>query len=187
MSTLTTRPLRRRTAAAIALTAALALSACGSGSSGASDGADTTTQASAIQVRDPWIKAADQGMTAAFGTLTNSGDEPVTVIGASAASVAGAVELHEMAKDESGSVVMREIEGGLNIKADGSHELSPGGDHLMFLDLSTAIKPGDEVTITLKFADKSTLDFTAPARSFAGAQEDYDPNADQGHHEDHGH
>ena len=27
-----------------------------------------------IGIRDPWVKAADKGMTAAFGTLVNDGD-----------------------------------------------------------------------------------------------------------------
>lgn len=158
--------------------AGLALSvlpACGGGSEAASE------QSAAVTIADPWVKSTEaEAMTAAFGTLTNASDEDVTVVAAET-DVSPTVELHEMAGDDAGEMVMREKEGGFVIEAGGEHELSPGGDHLMFLDPSAAIEPGQEVRITLTFADDSTMSFTAPARDFAGANEDYDP---EGH--DHG-
>lgn len=178
MNIFTRTSTRRRGAIAAAVACAFVISACASDASDQSN--DAATQASSVEIRDPWIKAADQGMTAAFATVVNDGNEAVKIVSASAASAAKTVELHEMAEDSSGSMVMRKKPDGLTVKAGQSHDLDPGGDHLMFMDIASAIKPGDEVAITLTFADDSTLDFTAPARSFAGAQEDYDPNAKHG-------
>ncbi|WP_433550265.1 copper chaperone PCu(A)C [Micromonospora zamorensis] len=45
-----------------------------------------------IGIRDPWVKAADKGMTAAFGTLANDGDSDVTLT--SATTSVSSMELH---------------------------------------------------------------------------------------------
>jgi copper(I)-binding protein len=74
-----------------------------------------------------------------------------------------------------GKMVMRPKEGGFVIKAGSTHELSPGGDHLMLMNPAAAIEAGDQVTFTLKLGDGSTLPFTAIAKPFAGAGESYDP------------
>lgn len=172
--------------AALGVAAALGLSACGSDREEAA-----SEQAAAVTIEDPWVKAVDEGMTATFGTLTNASDEDLT-IEAAASDASPRVELHEMATDESGDMVMQEKEGGIVVPAGGEYELGPGGDHIMFVELPEAIVPGQDVTVTLTFSDDSTMSFTAPARSFAGAQEDYDPDAEGegsegGSHEDHDH
>jgi copper(I)-binding protein len=111
-------------------------------------------------------------MTAAFGVLVNDTAADVTVLGAE--SPASPLELHEMATKD-GKMVMRPKEGGFVIKAGSTHELSPGGDHLMLMNPAAAIEAGDQVTFTLKLGDGSTLPFTAIAKPFAGAGESYDP------------
>lgn len=158
--------------AVIAVAAALAvtsLSACG----GEKSEAAAPAPAAALTVKDPWVKAADSGMTAAFGTLINNTGTDVTVV--SVASPASPMELHEMAMED-GKMVMRPKEGGFTIKAGGTHELSPGGDHLMLMKPSAPIKPGDELQFTLTLADGGTVSFSAVAKPFAGAGESYAPS-----------
>ena len=46
----------------------------------------------------------------------------------------------------------------------------------MLMNLAQPVKPGDEVTFTLTFADGRTAEFTAIAKPFAGAGESYDPS-----------
>ena len=82
-----------------------------------SEAAAKPTPVGGLTVKDPWVKAADKGMTAAFGTLVNSGTTDVTVV--SAASAVSPMELHEMAMQD-GKMVMRPKEGGLVIKAGSS-------------------------------------------------------------------
>jgi len=190
MSARTTAPTSRasvrprRTAllgAAVTTFALLAVAGC-SASADTSSGAATPSTASGsasegtaadhLTATDPWIKAAESGMTAAFAVLHNDGDQDVTVVGAT--YDLSPVQIHEMATDDSGAMVMREKEGGLTIPAGGERAFEPGGDHLMLMELSSPVEPGAEYEVTLELSDGSTLVVTAPARTFAGAKEDYD-------------
>lgn len=128
-----------------------------------------------VSVADPWVKSADAGMTAAFGTLTTAGSQDVTITGA-ATPAAGRAELHEVVADN-GQSVMRPVAGGLSVPAGGSLTLEPGGFHIMLMDVKEPIKAGDEVSVTLTCANGSTTGFTAPARDFAGGSENYQPSA----------
>ncbi|MEU4262669.1 copper chaperone PCu(A)C [Streptomyces argenteolus] len=130
------------------------------------------TTAAQVTMKDPWVKAAKSGMSGAFGALLNTTGSDITVVSATSSS-SKRVELHEVT-DVDGKPVMRPKEGGFVIPAKGSHELKPGSDHLMLMGLTKAVRPGDEVTITLTFKDGRTLRFTAVAKEFAGGKENYD-------------
>lgn len=141
------------------------------------------TAGSAISVTDPWVKGTESGMTAAFGTLVNNGDADVTVVSATS-PLSPDVELHEVV-DSGGKMVMRAKKGGFVIPAHGTHQLEPGGDHIMLMGVTKQVKPGDEITFTLTFKDGGTLDFTAIGKEFAGGKENYQPGTDHsgGHSE----
>ncbi|GGM24710.1 MULTISPECIES: copper chaperone PCu(A)C [Micromonospora] len=176
--------LGRRRALLLAGTLVLAVAATGCGSSdttttggpspSAPPSASTPTDAGAgvLEIRDPWVKAADTGMTAAFATLANTGDTDVTLTGAS--TDVSVMEVHEMAMRD-GKMVMKPKEGGVVIKAGSSHVLQPGGDHLMLMDLREPVPAGAELAITLTFADGRSQRFTAVSKPFTGAQESYSP------------
>ena len=160
-----------------ALLVVTGLSGCGNSAAPASSAvpAPSASAPAELTVRDQWVKSADNGaMTAAFGTLVNGTDHDLTVV--SATSTMSPMELHEMAMQD-GKMVMRPKQGGFVIKAGGTHDLSPGGDHLMLMKPSQAIQPGDEVSFTLTLADGKTMTFTAVAKPFAGAGESYAPSA----------
>ncbi len=70
---------------------------------------------------------------------------------------------------------MRPKTGGLTVPAEGAHELVPGGDHLMLMDLTQPLQPGAEVALTVVFEDGSELPVTAQVRDFAGGNEEYQP------------
>lgn len=129
--------------------------------------------ADAITVSDAWVKAADSGMSAAFGELANDSGSDVTVVSATSAA-SSTLELHETVEDDAGSPVMRESDGGFVVPADETYTLEPGGSHLMLMDLTAPLSPGDEVTMTLTFSDDSTLTFTAPVKEYSGANESYE-------------
>jgi copper(I)-binding protein len=173
---------RRRTVASVVLAGLLtagSLAGCGgedktaAGSGTTPSQAPSATAASVLTIKDPWVKAGPAGeMTAAFGSLVNGTGADVTITGVE--SPASPMELHEMAMKD-GKMVMREKEGGFVIKAGGTHELAPGGDHLMLMKPAAEIKAGDEVSFTLKLADGTSVPFTAIAKPFAGAEESYAP------------
>lgn len=166
---MTMRTLSIKTAGIVAA-AALCISAFAA----CSDDNEPATQADAVTVSEQWVKAADSGMTAAFGELANTSDSDVRIVAVSS-PVSGQMEIHEMATGDTGAMVMREKEGGLVIPAKGSHSLDPGGDHLMFMDITAPVTAGQTVDFTLTFDDGSTQEVQAQVRDFSGNQENYDP------------
>lgn len=154
-------PSRAALVAAIALT----LAAC-------SSGASTSSDADSLTFTDAWAKAADSGMTAAFGEITNTSDHDITILSADSPS-ATVVELHEVVDD-----VMRPVDGGFVVPAGGTLTLQPGGFHLMFMGVTAPIVAGDDVTVTLTLGDKSAFTLTAVAKDFSGANESYDGGMD---------
>lgn len=121
-----------------------------------------------LTITDPWAKAADEGMSAIFGALVNHSTGDITVV--KAEGPAGPMELHEVADN-----MMRPKEGGFVIPAGATARLEPGHDHIMIMELAKPLKPGDEVPVTLTFADGGTTTFTALVKDFAGGGESYMP------------
>lgn len=174
-----TLPARIGAAALVGTTLALAgtLTACSTDDVvTVSTGSDQKAAAS-VTISDAWIKAAPSGMTGAFGILANTSGEDVRLESV-AIDVAGKVELHETVSDGAGGMTMRPKEGGFTIAADGKHELAPGGDHIMLMDLKRAVVPGEKVTLVLHFSDGSTKSVTALAKDFTGADEKYSGNGE---------
>lgn len=157
--------------------AALLMGACGDESEPAATEPSVSPVAAAAQplaVKDMWVKTAASGMSAVFGTLMNTGAAEVTVVKATS-TASPLMELHEVATVD-GEMVMRPKENGFTIPAGGMHELKPGGDHLMMMDVKTPVTAGTEVTVTLTLADGKTMEFTALGKDFAGGNESYQPH-----------
>ena len=190
LPTLLTAPLPRRAALLGAL--ALPLAACSAGGSDDAGGtaatgssaSDAGSDVTGLALADPWVKSAESGMSAVFGTLTNAFSSAVTLVGA-ASSAAGTVQLHETNADGSGGMSMQEKEGGFDIPAGGELRLEPGGDHIMLMDLTAPLLAGDTVEVTLQFEGGAELPVTATVKDFAGAQENYSPSDGGGETEGH--
>ena len=158
---------------ATAAVALLALTGCATTTPAATtESTQAATAASAFTITDAWVKTAESGMSAAFGTLENSGSTDVTVTSVTSAA-SGMIELHETVANDAGEMMMQEKDGGFVIPADGSYELAPGANHIMLMGLTAPIVAGDELTFTITFSDGSTVDFTAPAKDYSGANETY--------------
>jgi copper(I)-binding protein len=172
--------IRRRSALAAAVAAAGLLTACASGTTEEAASPEASAPAAtgcALTVVDPWVKATDEMMTGAFGTIQNTGAAEAVVTGASSPA-AGMMEIHEVV-DKDGTMVMQPKAGGLVIPAGGSAMLAPGQDHLMLMQLPAPIEAGAEVAITLACADGGTVAFTAVAKPFEGGAETYVPGEGQ--------
>jgi copper(I)-binding protein len=126
-----------------------------------------------IAVEDAWVKASAETMTAAFGVITNTGDDDLTVLSAQT-SASDVTELHEVVMQD-GQMIMRPKEGGFVVPAGGEHVLEPGADHVMIMNLQDPVEPGDDVEITLDFDDGSTYTYTAQAREADVGNEEYVP------------
>ncbi|WP_062290647.1 copper chaperone PCu(A)C [Demequina phytophila] len=130
---------------------------------------DAASEDAPLTVTDPWVKTAvpEDMMSAAFGTLTNTTDEDITVVAATS-DVFPTIELHEVVDG-----AMAPVEGGFDIPAGESLTLEPGGYHLMIMELPEAIEAGDQVDLTLELSTGATVDLTATAKDFDGGNEEY--------------
>lgn len=159
----------------------LGLTACGSDGSGSAPASAPTTStptSDGLTLRNGWAKAADHGMTAVFGTLRNDTDTPI-VLTAVSSDVAERSEFHVTRKDSAGQMAMKPVKT-FTVPANGSFPLKPGANHLMLLDLKKPLKTGAEVTVSLDRRRGGRVDLTVPVRSFAGAEESYEPHSDHG-------
>ncbi|MEV4525702.1 copper chaperone PCu(A)C [Streptosporangium sp. NPDC049304] len=179
--------VRRTTPAGLLVAAVMVLGGCGSQGApepaaapgtAAPAAATPSAVASVLTVTDPWVKTAKKGMSAAFGTLVNNTDAEVTIV-SGVSPISPVIELHEVV-DSKGKMIMRPKEGGIVIPPKGTHQLQPGGDHIMLMGVTEAVKPGAQIPFTLTLKDGRTVEFTAVGKDFAGGKEDYQPGMDMG-------
>jgi len=164
--------IRSLAASSAALLAAVSLSACSTSSDMQASGSGSPSAAACpVTMSDAWVKAADSGMTAAFGTLSNPATEAATITAASSPASA-TMELHEVV-ESGGSMVMQPVTGGFGVPAGGSLTLEPGGYHLMLMGVTEPIEPGDYVDFTLTCATGGSVTVIAQAKTFEGAEEQY--------------
>jgi len=108
-------------------------------------------------------------MTAVFGSLTNRTDTDIHLTKV-AGSMPGIYQYHEVVDG-----VMREMEDGMTIPANGTVEMAPGGHHIMVMDNHEDIAAGDVLTLTLTAEDGSTYELAdIPVRVQQSGHEDYD-------------
>ncbi|MET4135151.1 copper chaperone PCu(A)C [Pseudarthrobacter sp. PvP090] len=163
-------------ALSVVAAAALALTGCASSAStpapSASAAATPATAATALAASQAWVKAAASGMTGGFGVIKNTSGSDITVTGASTPA-ARMVELHETVVGSNGAMQMQAKPGGFVIPAGGELKLEPGANHLMLMGLTEPVTAGTEVTFTLALAGGGNFEFTAVAKDFSGANENY--------------
>ena len=108
-----------------------------------------------VTAHAPWVRGtvAGQSVTGAFMELTSSTD--TTLVGVES-PVAKSVELHTMEMSADGMMKMRPLER-LLLPAGKTVTFAPGGYHVMCMGPTAAVKPGENVTMTFEFSDKSQV------------------------------
>ncbi len=129
-----------------------------------------------LLLSEAWVRALPptQTATAAYLTARNTGSRPIRIDGASATG-AGRAEIH----------VTREVDGLLRMQrldeislAPGEEvALTPGGIHLMLLELERMPAEGDSVTLCLRAAGVDAACTEAPVRRGGPSGHDH-----HGHH-----
>jgi copper(I)-binding protein len=101
-----------------------------------------------VSIDDAWTRATAPGARVGAGYMKITSTAADRLVGASS-PVAARVELH--VTEKKGDVMrMREVKA-YDIPARGGFELSPGGAHLMLVDLKAPLKEGTKVPMTLRF------------------------------------
>ncbi len=131
-----------------AVAATLLLGACGMP-------ADETP--SGVIVGDPWVRTTDDSerpdMSSLFVNLTNPTSADIILTAAQCGDVAGMAELHVMEKVDV-QMVMKKADGGIVVPKESHEHLTPGGPHVMLMDLKRELPAGgEEISCTLEFDD----------------------------------
>lgn len=157
-----------------AIAAAAALTACAAPPTAAPAAAPAGS--SAITVKDAWARPTvpmgdtkadatpaagdssgmnmDGPLSAAYMVIENAGaaDRLLGVSG----DVAAMVQVHQT-KEKDGMMMMEEAKDGVELPANGSLELKPGGYHVMLMSVKNELKPGDTFKLTLKFGSRAEI------------------------------
>lgn len=117
-----------------------------------------------ISIHHTMIRAGLPGskVTAGYLELTNNGaadDQLVSV----QLEGAGKAELHSM-EVNNGVMKMRPLKDGIILPAGETVSLTPGGLHLMFMQLDGLPKEGETRELTLVFAKAGSISFAAPVK-----------------------
>ncbi|UUU40983.1 copper chaperone PCu(A)C [Streptomyces sp. NBC_00162] len=158
MNARTTRTL----AAALSLTAALAISGC-SGSSGSSGSKDDASKP-APTVGDAFMpQPVNDKMAGAFMVIKNDSKTADKLTGVTS-TLSDDLQIHET-KDQK----MQQVPS-LNVPANGELKLERGGTHIMFMGLKSTPKVGDKVTVELRFekADPVKVELDVKERTYTG-------------------
>lgn len=109
-----------------------------------------------VSVGDSWGRTSPEAATnAAFYLTIEGGSEPDTLVSA-ASEVCGATEIHLSAVDD-GVMSMQHLPDGIAIAVGETVTLEPGSFHVMCIDRQQDLVLGDEVPLTLEFADAGTV------------------------------
>lgn len=101
--------------------------------------------------RDAWSRPAAAGTTAVgYLRLANPGSKPAVLVTVES-PLATRGEMHNTSMV--GGVMRMAAETRVEVPAHGEVAFAPGGRHLMFVGVKTALKPGDVLPATLVFAD----------------------------------
>jgi copper(I)-binding protein len=122
-----------------------------------------------LEIGAIWTRAMLPGQPVGGGyfTVTNKGKSADRLLSVSS-SDAGRAEIHSMVMKDN-VMVMRPVEGGLDIPAGATVELKPGHFHLMFMDVKKPFHAGDTVPVTLEFEKAGKVEIEMPVQP-AGAK-----------------
>ena len=147
----------------------------------ASQAADVTAQA--LTLSDAWVRSSVPGQVngAGYVKIQNKGTQADRLLSATSAA-ANTVELHTVIT-ENGVAKMREING-LDVPADKTITMAPGGYHVMFLQIKEPFKEGSVIPVTLKFekAGEVKVDFVAKPAAYNPTNTSGHPNSSMQKH-----
>lgn len=134
------------------------------GHAGHTDAADDANVDSPLHINHARVNPIFSGMpvTAVYFIAHNRGKETIRLI-AVEGSISDRIEIHEHRMDN-GLMKMQEVAGGIELPAGKMVKFTPGGYHIMIMNLDQAISEGDEIELTLIFNDNSEKTITAVAK-----------------------
>ena len=185
----TPRLVRPALVLGLVVIAALAVAACGndddngdagSGDNGENERGEAVATLGDFTIHDPWIRYTLGDNAAGYFVVVNGGDGDRLVEARS--DVTDRVELHEVVRDGS-SGTMQEVEGGLDVPANGELVFETGGYHVMLMELDE-LEHGQEVELTLVFEEAGEVAINAPVEIPGSDDADSHDDPNGGDHDD---
>lgn len=138
-----------------------------------------------LTLKHPFSRETPKGARVGAGYLAiqNDGDLPDRLVSVSCAC-AEVAEIHEM-KMDAGIMRMRALPDGLVIPPGETVELKPGGNHLMFIQLTAPFEADDKVTATLTFERAGAVEAVFNVEPLRKREKD-DAHGGHGGHQGHG-
>lgn len=157
MNTRTTRTL----AAALSLTAALAISGCSSDSKDSAASADSGAKPKLTVSGGYMPEPVNDKMAGAFMVIKNDSKTADKLTGVTS-TLSDDLQIHET-KDQK----MQQVQS-MDVPANGELKLERGGSHVMFMGLKNTPKVGDKVTVELRFekADPVKVELDVKERTY---------------------
>ena len=125
-------------------------------------GSVIAAEASGITVHDGFIRLPPPGSpAAAYFTLKNAGAARALVDADCTCAVM--TMIHESIEQD-GMAKMRHVDSAV-LPGGGELVLKPGGLHVMMMRLKAPLKAGDDIPLTLHFADGDTLTVRLPVQA----------------------
>lgn len=112
-------------------------------------------RAAGITVTDGWIRALPSNVpSGGYFTLSNDSGKRIVLTGASSPAC-GMLMLHKT--EASGGMASMSDVATIPIAVGAHLSFAPGGYHLMCMNPTPAIRPGNSIPVTLRFADGETV------------------------------
>ena len=132
-------------------------------------GLSAAAQTTGVKVDGAWARATVQGQKASGAFMSLTAKEATQLVGVSS-PVAGVAEVHEMKMD--GDVMrMRALPNGLALPAGKTVALTPGGYHVMLMDLKATLPKDSTIPLTLTFknakGEQSQVELKVPVATTA--------------------
>ncbi len=117
-----------------------------------------------VMVENPWIREAPPTAKAMAGYMVvrNHGSQGRALVAAECPAF-GEVMLHRTIMEGGMAKMVHQMK--IEIPAGGAVTFEPNGYHIMLMQPKHALRAGDEVPVTLKFADGETMALSFPVKA----------------------
>ncbi len=105
------------------------------------------------------VVMADESMEEMSGDMDDDMDDSAAMEGSDDMDEMSG-DLDEMSGEMDGAMVMRELADGLTLEGGETVSFEPGGYHVMLLDLAVPLAVGEEIELTLEFAEAGATTLT---------------------------
>ena len=118
-----------------------------------------------ISITGAFARETVAGQTVGSGFLKIKNTGALDKLVSASTSVGSEVQIHTMSME--GNVMKMSQIPYIEIPANGSVELTPGGMHLMIMGLKGPVKVGDNIKIKLKFSNSGEVEVNFPVQAMS--------------------